>query len=278
MTWQKWAAKVVVSQLADWGSWGMLYVFCGLMLLFMAAPIAIVLVVSFSDAAFVYFPPHGYSLRWYAALIEYEGFIESLLFSLRLALLVTVLAVTVGTAASLGLTRYRFPGRDVINTLLMSPLIFPSIITGIALLQFFSMLGVSSAFFTLTVGHTLITLPYVVRNVIASLQSLRGNFEEAARVLGANSWQAFYRITLPLIKPGLLAGGIFAFIISFDNYTISMWLKSAEATPLPLKIYFMIKNVMNPSVAAASGSMIMISVILIILTERLVGLRRAMSV
>jgi putative spermidine/putrescine transport system permease protein len=159
----------------------------------------------------------------------------------------------------------------------MSPLISPSIITGIALLQFASTLGISSAFFMLTVGHTIITLPYVVRNVTASLQSLRGNLEEA-RVLGANRWQAFYRITLPLIKPGLMAGGVFAFIISFDNYTISMWLKSAESTPLPLRIFVMVENVMNPSVAAASSSMIVLSVLLIIVMEKVVGLKRAMSV
>jgi putative spermidine/putrescine transport system permease protein len=270
--------KSATQWLTAWGSWGMLYGFCGLMLLFLAAPIAIVIIVSFSDASFVYFPPPGFSTRWYAALLDYSGFIESFLLSVRLALLVTVLSVAIGTTAAMGLTRYRFPGRDLLNTLLMSPLIFPSIITGIALLQFFSMLGVTSAFFTLTVGHTIITLPYVVRNVIASLQSVRGNFEEAARVLGASAWQAFIRVTLPLIKPGLMAGGIFAFIISFDNYTISMWLKSAESTPLPLKIFFMVENVMNPSVAAASASMICLSVVLIIVTEKVVGLRRAMSV
>jgi putative spermidine/putrescine transport system permease protein len=272
------ASKTLTQWLAVWGSWGLLYSFCLLMLIFLAAPIAIVIIVSFSDASFVYFPPPGLSTRWYAALLDYSGFIESLLLSVRLALLVTVLSVAIGTAAAMGLTRYRFPGRDLLNTLLMSPLIFPSIITGIALLQFFSMLGITSAFFTLTVGHTIITLPYVVRNVIASLQSVRGNFEEAAQVLGASAWQAFIRVTLPLIKPGLMAGAIFAFIISFDNYTISMWLKSAESTPLPLKIYFMVENVMNPSVAAASGSMIFLSVLLIILTERVVGLRRVMSV
>jgi putative spermidine/putrescine transport system permease protein len=113
------------------------------------------------------------------------------------------MAVILGTAAAIGLTRYRFPGRDLLNTFLMSPLIFPSIITGIALLQFFSMLGSISAFFTLVIGHTVISLPYVVRNAIASLQSTRGNFEEAARVLGASAGQAFLRVTLALIKPGM---------------------------------------------------------------------------
>jgi putative spermidine/putrescine transport system permease protein len=270
--------KLLTQWLTAWASWGALYGFCLLMLLFLAAPIVIVIIVSFSDAAFVYFPPPGLSTRWYAALLASGEFISSFLLSLRLALLVTLLSVTLGTIAALGLTRYDFPGRNWVNTLLMSPLIFPSIITGIALLQFFSTLGISAAFFTLTIGHTIITLPYVVRNVIASLQSTRGNFEEAARVLGASAWQAFIRVTLPLIKPGLLAGGIFAFIISFDNYTISMWLKSAESTPLPLKIFFMVENVMNPSVAAASASMVFLSVLLIVVTEKVVGLRRAMSV
>lgn len=277
MPWPNTVAHGATRRLTAWGSWGVLYAFCGLMLLFLVAPIAIIIAVSFSDAAFVYFPPPGWSLRWYSALLHVEGFVESFLLSLRLAALVTVLAVVLGTAASLGLTRYRFAGRELLNTFLMSPLIFPSIITGIALLQFSSTLGLTSGSFMLTVGHTIITLPYVVRNVTASLQSLRGNLEEAARVLGASGWQAFYRITLPLIKPGLVAGGVFAFIISFDNYTISMWLKSAESMPLPLRIFFLVENVMNPSVAAVSSSMIVLSVVLIIVTEKVVGLKRAMS-
>jgi putative spermidine/putrescine transport system permease protein len=135
----------------------------------------------------MHFPPPGWSLRWYGALLHVEGFIDSFLLSLRLAALVTVLAVVLGTAASLGLTRYRVAGRELLNIFLMSPLIFPSIITGIALLQFSSTIGLTSGSFMLTVGHTIITLPYVVRNVTASLQSLRGNLEEAARVLGAST-------------------------------------------------------------------------------------------
>ncbi|RMF85466.1 MAG: ABC transporter permease [Nitrospinota bacterium] len=262
----------------QWGLWSLLYGFCFLMLLFLAAPIVIVLIVSFSDAEFVYFPPPGYTLRWYTGLIHVEGFIDSFLLSLRLALLVTGIALALGTAASLGLTRFRFPGRALLNTFLMSPLIFPPIITGIALLQFFSTLGVTQAFFMLTVGHTVITIPYVVRTVTASLQGLQVNLEEAARVLGATPWQAFRWITLPLIKPGLLAGGIFAFIISFDNFTISMWLKSAEYTPLPLRIFYYVENVMDPSVAAVSGSMILLSIILIVLTEKVVGLRRTVRI
>lgn len=262
----------------SWATWGVLYQFCFLMLLFVAAPIVIVIIVSFSDSAFVVFPPPGFTLRWYAGLLRVEGFVESFLLSVRLALLVTVLALTLGTAAALGLTRYRFPGRDLCNTFLMSPLIFPPIITGIALLQFFSTLGVSSAFFMLTTGHTIITIPYVVRTVTASLQGLQGSPEEAARVLGAGPWQAFWWVTLPLIKPGLLAGGIFAFIVSFDNFTVSMWLKSAEHTPLPLRIYYYVENVMDSSVAAVSASMIFLSIVLIIVTEKLVGLRRAVSV
>jgi putative spermidine/putrescine transport system permease protein len=194
-------------------TWSALYGFCLLMLLFMAAPVVIVLLVSFSSAEFVYFPPPGWTLRWYANLLHIEGFVASFLLSLRLALLVSALSLALGTAAALALGRYRFAGQQWLNTFLMSPLIFPPVITGIALLQFFSTLGISSAFFMLTVGHTIITIPYVVRNVAASLQSHPGHTEEAARVLGANAWKAFWHVTVPLIKPGLLAGGIFASLL-----------------------------------------------------------------
>ncbi len=265
-------------RIATWAPWGILHGFCGVILLFLVAPIVIVLLVSFSDAEFVYFPPPGFTLRWYAHLGRMEGLVPSFLLSLRLALLVSALALLLGTTASLALGRSTFPGRQWLNTFLMSPLIFPPIITGIALLQFFSTLGIRATFFTLLVGHTLITIPYVVRNVTASLQGLRSNVEEAARLLGANPWQTFWHITLPLIKPGLVAGGIFAFITSFDNYTISMWLKSAEDTPLPMRILFYIERVMDPSVAAVSGVMIVFSIVLVIVTEKVVGLSRAMNV
>ena len=139
-------------------------------------------------------------------------------------------------------------------------------------------MGIRATFLTLAVGHTLITIPYVVRNVTASLQGLRSNVEEAARLLGANPWQTFWHITLPLIKPGLWAGGIFAFITSFDNYTISMWLKSAEETPLPLRILFYIERLMDPSVAAVSGVMIVFAIVVVVVTEKVVGLSRAMNV
>ncbi len=264
-------------RIAPWASWGMLYGFCGAMLLFLAAPIVVVLLVSLADAEFVYFPPPGFTLRWYAKLVHMEGFLPSFLLSLRLALLVSGLALMLGTAAALALVRYTFPGRQWMSAFLMSPLIFPPIITGIALLQFFSTLGIRATFFTLMVGHTLITLPYVVRNVMASLQGLRSNVEEAARMLGANPWQTFWHITLPLIKPGLAAGGIFAFITSFDNYTISMWLKSAEETTLPLRIFFYIERIMDPSVAAVSGAMIVFSIVLVIVTEKAAGLSRAIN-
>ena len=261
-----------------WTSWSALYGFCLLILLFLAAPVVIVLLVSFSSAEFVYFPPPGWSLRWYANLFSIEGFVGSFLLSLRLALLVSVLSLSLGTAAALALGRYRFAGHQWLNTFLMSPLIFPPVITGIALLQFFSTLGISSAFFMLAVGHTVITIPYVVRNVAASLQRHPGHTEEAARVLGANAWQAFWHVTVPAIKPGLLAGGIFAFMTSFDNFTVSMWLKSAEHTPLPLRIFFYIEHVMDPSVAAVSGLMIILSIALIVITEKVVGLGRTLNV
>lgn len=264
--------------LRTWASWSVLYGFCLAMLIFLMAPIIIVLLVSLSDAEFVYFPPPAWSLRWYANLWHVEGFVASFWLSLRLGIFVSVLALMLGTAAALALTRYHFPGRQLLNTFVMSPLIFPPIITGIALLQFFSTLGVKASFFTLAIGHTVITIPYVMRNVCASLQGLHSNLEEAARVLGANAWRSFWWVTLPLIKPGLVAGGIFSFITSFDNFTVSMWLKSAEDTPLPLRVFFYIEHIMDPSVAAVAGCLIVMSMVLIIITEKFVGLSRTVNV
>jgi hypothetical protein len=134
-------------RIATRAPWGVLYGFCGLMLVFLAAPIVIVLLVLFADAEFVYFPPPGFTLGWYANLARIEGFVASFLLSLRLALLVSGLALILGTAASVALVRYTFPGRQWRNTFFMSPLIFPPIITGIALLQFFSTLGSRATFF-----------------------------------------------------------------------------------------------------------------------------------
>jgi putative spermidine/putrescine transport system permease protein len=150
-------------------------------------------------------------------------------------------------------------------------------VTGIALLQFFTMLRSERVMLHLVIGHVVITLPYVVRTVTASLQMLDPQLEDAARTLGASGLRTFYRVTLPLIRPGLLAGSIFAFVTSFDNFTVSMWLKDAEHVPMPLAIFSFITRFLDPTMAALSALLILMSVVIILAVERMLGLQKAMT-
>lgn len=255
-----------------------LYLVDGLIVAFILAPIVIVIIVSFSSGEFVRFPPPGLSLKWYPQVFRLEGFVDAYFLSLKLALIVTCLSLILGATASLSMVRYAFPGKEFLTSLFLSPLIFPAIVTGIALLQFFSMLRVTSSFAMLVIGHTVITIPYVVRTVTASLVGMNRNVEAAARVLGADLLQTFFFITLPLIRPGILAGGIFAFIISFDNYTVSLFLRDASTATIPIRIFLYIEHTFDPSTAAASSVLVFMSLLTIVIAERLVGLKRLVSV
>ncbi len=202
-------------------------------------------------------------------------FLASLRLSLGLAAGATFGAVLFGVPAGIALQRCVFPGRGAAEGLLLSPLIFPVLITGLALLRLFSLWGSTDAAVNLLIAHVLVTAPYVVRTVAASLALADRTLEEAARTLGANQWRVFRRIMLPQIMPGLIAGALFAFLVSFDNYPISMWLADAPHFPLPLLIFSRVESVFEPSVAAMSTVMIVIAMGLVLILERVAGLRRA---
>lgn len=243
-------------------------------LVFLAAPIAVPIVVSFSASPFLTFPPVGFSFEWYGKALGNPEFVGSLLLSFVLALIAMAGAVMLGTLAAWGLARSRFRGRAAIQGFLLSPLIFPLIVTGIALLQFFTLLVWQHALLRLAIAHIVITVPYAMRTVTASFQQLDTRLEEAARTLGATELEVFWKVTLPLITPGIAAGAIFAFVMSFDNFPVSMWLYDAEYMPVPLRLFSLIDRFLDPSIAAASTILILLSVILILTVERLMGLRR----
>jgi putative spermidine/putrescine transport system permease protein len=248
-----------------------------IVLAFLVAPIAVPIAVSFSNSEFLMFPPRGFSLRWYARALQEPEFATAFRLSLTLGLASTAVALTLGTATAFALVRHEFRWRAAVQAFALSPLIFPSLVTGIALLQFFTMLRSERVFLHLVIGHVVLTVPYVVRTVTASLQMLDPQMEDAARTLGANGWRTFYRVTLPLIRPGLVAGGIFAFVTSFDNFTVSMWLKDAEHVPMPLAIFSYITRFLDPTLAALSALLILMSVAIILAVERVLGLQKAMS-
>lgn len=254
-----------------------IYSAAGLISLFLLVPLLLPIALSVSDTPFVVFPPQGFTLRWYVAVLGERDFTDSLLFSLILSSLAALGAMVIGTPTAIGLTRHAFPGRDMIQSLVLSPLVFPSLVTGIALLRFFSSIGSHDAMVNLVIGHVLVTIPYVVRTVSASLMMLDPAVEEAARTLGADRWRTFWHITRPQIVPGLVAGGIFAFVTSFDNYAISMWLFDAENVPLPLTMFSLISRMFDPGIAAIASLMILLSLVLVLVVERVTGLQKAMS-
>jgi putative spermidine/putrescine transport system permease protein len=245
-----------------------------LIYLFLVAPILVVVIVSFCDAAFLEFPPKRLSLRWYTNLGQFPDFLRSFWLSLVLAATTAAVATVIGTLGAFALARHRFPGRALLSAMVMSPLVLPGLITGIALLQFFSLFRTEPSFWRLLIGHVVITVPYVVRSVQAVLVGFDRSLEEAARGLGADPWTATRLITLPLIKPGVVAGAVFAFILSFDNVVVSIFLTTPRLVPLPIQIYNYVESSAKPIIASISTLQIALIIVLLLAAEKLVGFSR----
>lgn len=243
-----------------------------LILVFLLTPLVVPLLMSISDTPYIVFPPQGFTLNWYGKVLSSEEARGAFSFSLGLGVGVTALSLVLGTPCALALVRYRFPGRGLIMALVLSPLVVPLLVIGVALLQFFSAMGSRTTLMHLIVSHTVICLPYVVRTVSASLVVADRNLEQAAMVLGADPLTVFRRITWHQIRPGILAGAIFAFIVSFDDYPVSMWLADALHFPLPLYLFVAIERFFDPSIAALSSLMIVFAMLLVFVMEKVLGI------
>src|SRR5581483_645212 len=207
----------------DWGRLG-LGGYLALLFFFLVAPLLIVAVVSLNPEAVVRFPPRGFSLHWFRAVIESATLVQAIANSLRLGALATAISILVAVPAAVALGRYDVPGKHVVEALLLSPLSLPMIVLGIALLFLYSRLGLGLSFGGLLAAHVVITIPYILRCVLAVYRGLDPSLEDSARVLGATPWRAFRRVTWPLLRPGIVAGSIFSFLISFDNVPVSIFL------------------------------------------------------
>jgi putative spermidine/putrescine transport system permease protein len=242
-------------------------------LAFLVAPIVIIVIASFNDAAILSFPLQRFSLRWYAAFFQDFELVQALQVSLLVAAVSTVFAILVGVPAALSLARYRFPGRELISAFLLSPLLIPLIVLGLAVLLVYAALGVRASLTGFIVMHVVITTPYVVRTVLAVLARLDVAVEEAALSLGADDLRTKWHVTLPLIKPGIFAGGFFAFMTSFDNVPLSIFLGSSKLVTLPVKVYSQVEAYgIDPVFAAISTLVIAGTVAVMVLFDRYVGL------
>ncbi len=255
----------------------LLYPLTAATMIFVLAPLAVIIAMSVSGNTFASFPPRGLTLAWYGKVLADPDFRASLGFSALLAACATAGALAFGLPAAFALTRCVVPGREALRLILLSPLIFPVLVIGVALLRLFSDWNSNSAPVNLLLGHILVTTPYVVRTVTASLLLADISLEEAARTLGAGRWRVLRRVTLPQIAPGVAAGALFAFMVSFDNYPISMWLADARHVPMPMLIYRQVASVFTPAVPAMSTLMILFAFAVVLVMERLAGLRRAMA-
>lgn len=239
---------------------------------FILLPQLIVVAVAFTSASFVSFPPPGYSWRWIVQVLTDPSFMRPMWNSVVLGVAASVLAAAVAIPAAVALVRRRFWGAEAIQTFLLSPLSLPSLVLAIALLFFLNGIGLGNTFIGLVIGHVVITVPYLLRTIVAVYVSTDPRIEEAAYTLGANRLSTFLHVTLPMIRPALFAGGMFAFLISFDEVAISLLLSNARSMTLPVSILGYLLNNYDPAVAAISVVKMVIVVAGLIVLEFTYGL------
>ena len=250
---------------------GVLWLVAAIIILFLCLPSLFVIPVSFTAGRFITFPPQGFSLRWYAAYWNSPGWIAATERSFVTALFTGFLATGLGTAAAFVLVRQRIPGRAAIITLILAPLVIPRIIIAVALFYLYAHLGLVGTTFGLVLGHTVLAVPYVVITVMAVLRTYDDRLDQAAWSLGASKWRALIHITLPQIRAGLLAGFLFAFITSFDDLTIALFITGGSTATLPRQMWNDLLLQVNPTLAAVSTLILLFITLFIIAAE---GLRR----
>jgi putative spermidine/putrescine transport system permease protein len=262
---------------ASWAGWvgrWSFRVFCGLVLLFLAAPIAIVVPLAFSSADFLRFPPPSYSLRWFANFFSRRDWMEAAANSVKIGVLTAGLATTLGTAAAYGLVRGRSRHKEGLYAFFISPMIVPNIVFALALYYLFAKLRMVGNMWSLVLGHTVLALPPVIIVLSASLQSVDYGLEQAALIHGARRFRAFREVTLPLIVPGVITAALFAFLVSFDDLLIAIFLSGSSAVTLPKRMWDGVRLEIDPTVAAVA-LLVMLLPALILVASALLRLRAA---
>lgn len=252
-----------------WFHWGFV--------LFMLTPLVMVALVSFTDKGYVSMPFGGASWRWYRAILDATDFIDAFWRSVGLATAAATLATLLAVPAGMAIAWHRFPGREAILGLLLSPLMVPHVVLGIALLRMLTQMGASSTLWGLTVAHTVIVLPFALRLVVAASTGFDRSVAQAAQSLGASGWTVFWRVELPQMWPGVTGGWLMAFINSFDELTMSIFVASAATQTLPVKMYNHIAHTIDPLLASVSTVLILLTLVLMLALDRFYGLDRVLS-
>ena len=243
---------------------------------FMLAPLVVVCLVAFTPANTLSVPWGSYSLRWFRAVFEHADLVQSFWNSLGVATVAATLATVLAVPAALAIARHDFPGRAALNGLLMSPLILPHLVLGVAMLRLFALLGVRGTTLWLTLAHVVIVLPFALRLMVAALAGADRRIEHAALSLGASRWTAFRRVTLPLMLPGITGGWMLAFINSFDEVTMSIFITSPQTVTLPVRMYMLATESIDPMMAAVSALIVALTAVVMLALDRLYGLDKVL--
>jgi len=240
---------------------------------FLLGPIAVVVASAFSPKSTLDFPPGGFSFKWFEKAFAYPPFQKAFITSLEVAVLATLLALAIGVPAALAIQRHKFRGKDALQNFFLSPVIVPEIVLGLALLQQVMVVLHIDVLWALILGHAVILTPYAVRVTGASLTLSNPAVEEAARGLGAGPLTTFFRITLPIIQPGIIAASVLSFITSFNNVPLSLFLTGPGVSTLPIQMFIYVEFSFDPTVAAISAMILVLTVVFALVAERLVGLK-----
>jgi putative spermidine/putrescine transport system permease protein len=245
-----------------------------LALLFLLGPFVVVFVAGFSGDETLAFPPRSWGWRWMAHVFTVDSFQRSFVTSMVVGVGSTLGALTLGVPVAYALSRYRFAGQELVRTILTLPLIVPGIIVGLALLNHMVLLYDLPVLASLLVGHTALLVPYAVRVVAASLANLRADIDDAAVSLGATRWQAFAKVVLPNIRGGIAAAAVLAFVTSFNQVPVSLFLTGPGVSTLPIEMMAYMETSYDPSIAALSTLLVLFTIALVAVTEKLLGISK----
>ncbi len=240
--------------------WSLIRAYTFIIYLWMFTPIVAVVLLSFNPQQFGSFPMEGFSFKWYVKLAHNTTILQAFKNSIVLGSLTAVFATAIGIPAAIAFVRYDFRGKETLNTLLLAPIMIPEVVLGVALLLFIRWLQQPKSFVILLIGHVVLTLPFVLLVVQARLVGIKKEYEEAALTLGASPFQTFRSITFPLLAPAIFAGMLFAFTISFDDVTATLFWATAQNQTIPVKIFGMLRNSISPEINALGAVMIVLTV------------------
>ncbi|HKS14139.1 MAG TPA: ABC transporter permease [Pseudomonas sp.] len=238
---------------------------------FLLLPIVFIVLLSFGSSQWMVFPPPGWSTKWYLQFFANEQWMASVWASLKVALLTTAGAIALGLPSAFALVRGRFPGREMMYALFTLPMIVPLVTIAVAVYALFLKTGLTGTLTGFVISHVIVALPFTIISIINSLKLFDRSIEDAAVICGASRWQAIWRVTFPAIRPGLAAGALFAFLVSWDEVVMSVMMGSPTLQTLPVKMWTTLRQDLTPVIAVASTLLIGLSLLIMMVAA---GLRR----